>query len=198
MNKLLLWPIVFILVLSCLFGNIVVFSATSTSTCTVATRSTPIGTGTLALLGAPLAVTGWSDSVKKSIVEGINPFIPSTKAQFEREISLLFVTPLPISDAVKMGKVNDYVTRNRHYQQVWDIVNLYNDAMCQAPRIQLPTLVIWGQADQIYDIRGVDRLQRCIPGSQILQLPKAGDLPIVENAHQVASYYLSFLKVTTR
>ena len=77
-------------------------------------------------------------------------------------------------------------------------MNLYNDAMCQAPRIQLPTLVIWGQADQIYDIRGVDRLQRCIPGSQILQLPKAGHLPIVENAHQVASYYLSFLKVTTR
>ena len=197
MNKLLLWPIVFILVLSCLFGNIVVFSATSTSTCTVATRSTPIGTGTLSLLGAPLGVTGWSDSVKKSIVEGINPFIPITKAQFDREISLLFVNPPPISDAVKMGKVNDYVTRNRHYQQVWDIVNLYNDAMCQAPRIQLPTLVIWGQADQIYDIRGVDRLQRCIPGSQIRQLPKAGHLPIVENAHQVASYYLSFLKVTT-
>ena len=301
MNKLLLWPIVFILVLSCLFGNIVVLGATSTSTCTVATRSTPIGTGTLsysqvgmgqpilllhglfaskeqwhimscqlakagyraivpdlpgygnstgftvkdyalehqvdllhqfmerldiqsfqiagssmggtiatlysqlyaqqvrslALLGAPLGV-GWSDSVKKSIVEGINPFIPITKAQFDREISLLFITPPPISDAVKMGKVNHYMTRNRHYQQVWDIVNLYNDAMCQAPRIQLPTLVIWGQADQIYDIRGVDRLQRCIPGSQIRQLPKAGHLPIVENAHQVASYYLSFLKVTTR
>ena len=152
----------------------------------------------LALLGAPLGVTGWSDSVKKSILEGINPFIPITKAQFDREISLLFVTPPPISDVVKMGKVNDYVTRNRHYQQVWDIVNLYPDALCQAPHTQLPTLVIWGQADQIYDIRGVKRLQRCIPNSQSVQLPKAGHLPIVENTDRVASYYLSFLKVTTR
>ena len=302
MKKLRLWPIVFILVLSCFFGNIVVRGATSTSTCTIATRSTPIGTGTLcysqvgmgqpilllhglfaskeqwhtlscqlaksgyrsivpdlpgygnsigftvqdytlehqvdllhqfmerlgiqsfqiagssmggtiatlysqlyaqqvrslALLGAPLGVTAWADSVKKSIVEGINPIIPITTAQFDREIGLLFVTPPPISDAVKMGKVNDYITRNRHYQQVWDIVNLYNDAMCQAPRIQLPTLVIWGQDDQIYDIQGVDRFQRCIPNIQIVQLPNAGHLPIVENVHQVASHYLSFLKVTTR
>jgi abhydrolase domain-containing protein 6 len=135
--------------------------------------------------------------VKKSIVEGINPFIPITKPQFDREIGLLFVTPPPISDAVKMGKINDYVTRNRHYQQIWDIVNLYNDALCQAPRIQLPTLVIWGQADRVYDIRGVDRLQCCIPGSQIVQLPKAGHLPIVENATQVASHYLIFLKAVT-
>ena len=126
-------------------------------------------------------------------MEGINPFIPITKVQFDREISLLFVTPPPISDAVKMGKVNDYVTRNRHYQQVWDIVNLYHDALCQAPRIQLPTLVIWVQADRIYDIRGVDRLQRCIPDIQIVQLPQAGHLPIVENADRVASHYLSFL-----
>jgi abhydrolase domain-containing protein 6 len=153
----------------------------------------------LALLGSPMGVTGWADSVRKSIVEGINPFIPITKAQFDREIGLLFVNPLSISDAVKMKQVNDYVTRNRHYQQVWDIVNLYHDALCQAPRIKVPTLVIWGQEDKIYDIRGVDRLQRCIPGSQIVRLPKAGHLPIVENTQQVASHYLSFLKaVTTR
>lgn len=297
MKKLLLWPIVFILVLSCLVGNIAIDRATSTSTCTIATRSIPIGTGTLsynqvgvgqpilllhglfaskeqwhtmscqlakagyrsiapdlpgygnstgftvkdytlerqvdllhqfmarlgirsfqiagssmggtiatlysqlyaqqvrslALLGSPLGVTGWADSVKKSIVEGINPFIPITTAQFDREISLLFVNPPPIAEAVKTAKVKDYVTRNRHYQQVWDIVNLYNDAMCQAPRIQLPTLVIWGQQDRVYDIRGVDRLQRCIPGSQIVRLPKAGHLPIVENADRVVSHYLSFV-----
>jgi pimeloyl-ACP methyl ester carboxylesterase len=302
MKKLLLLPLVFMLILSCLFGNMVVDGATATATCRVATRSIPIGTGTisysqvgtgqpilllhglfasreqwhtmscqlakagyrsiapdlpgygnsngftvkdyalehqaallhqfmerlgiqsfqiagssmggtiatlysqlypqqvrsLALLGSPLGVTGWADSVRKSIVEGINPFIPITKAQFDREISLLFVTPLPISDAVKIKKVNDYVTRNRHYQQVWDIVNLYNDTLCQAPRIEIPTLVIWGQEDKIYDIRGVDRLQRCIPGSQIVRLPKAGHLPIVENTQQIASHYLSFLKVTTR
>lgn len=47
MKKLRLWPIVFILLLSCLFGNIVVDGATSTFTCPIATRSIAIGTGTL-------------------------------------------------------------------------------------------------------------------------------------------------------
>lgn len=149
----------------------------------------------LALIGAPLGVTDWANSVKESIIAGINPFIPVTKAQFDLEISLLFVTPPAIPDAVKTEKVNDYLTRNRHYQQVWDIVNLYDDVLCQTSRIQPPVLVIWGEEDKIYDIRGVDRLQHCIAGSQIIQLPKAGHLLLMENAQQAALDYLSFLKV---
>lgn len=63
--------------------------------------------------------------------------------------------------------MNDYITRNRHYQQIWDIVNLYDDVLCQGRSTQLPTLAIWGREDKIYDIRGALRLQRRIPGSQV-------------------------------
>lgn len=148
----------------------------------------------LAFIGSPLGVIGWANSVRKSIFEGVNPFIPITKEQFDLEISLLFVTPPPIPDSVKAEKVNDYITRNRHYQQIWDIVNLYNDVLCQKPPTQLPTLVIWGKEDRIYDIRGVDQLQRCISGSEIIQLPKAGHLLLMENAAKAASDYISFLQ----
>jgi abhydrolase domain-containing protein 6 len=157
-------------------------------------QSYPDRVQSLAFIGAPLGVTGWSDSFRQSIFEGVNPLIPITKSQFDREISLLFVTSPSIPDAIKKEKIKDYSIRNRHYQQIWDIVNLYHDALCQAPRLQLPTLVIWGEADKIYHIRGIDRLQRCIPGSQVVRLSKAGHLPMIENTQQVASHYLSFLK----
>ncbi|MBD0261237.1 MAG: alpha/beta hydrolase [Tolypothrix sp. T3-bin4] len=150
----------------------------------------------LAFIGSPLGVIGWANSVRESIFEGVNPFIPITKEQFNLEISLLFVTPPPIPDSVKAEKVNDYITRNRHYQQIWDIVNLYDDVLCQKPLMQLPTLVIWGKEDRIYDIRGVNRLQRCISGSQIIQLPKAGHLLLMENATEAASNYMGFLRTT--
>lgn len=151
----------------------------------------------LALIGAPLGVAEWANGVRESIIKGVNPFIPTTKAQFDLEMSLLFVTPPAIPEQIKTEKVNDYVTRNRHYQQVWDIVNLYDDVLCQTSRIQPPVLAIWGEEDQIYDIRGVDRLQRCIASSQVIQLPKAGHLLLMENAQQVASDYLSFLKANS-
>lgn len=148
----------------------------------------------LALIGAPLGVAEWANGVKESIIKGINPFIPITKAQFDLEMSLLFVAPPAIPEQVKTEKINDYVTRNQHYQQVWNIVNLYNDVLCQTSCLSPPTLAIWGEEDQIYDIHSIDRLQRCIAGSQVIQLPRAGHLLLMENAQQVGSDYLSFLK----
>lgn len=148
----------------------------------------------LAFIGSPLGVTDWARSVRNSIFDGINPFIPITSEQFDLEISLLFVTPTTIPDSVKTEKVNDYITRNRHYQQIWDIVNLYDDVLCQGRSTQLPTLAIWGREDKIYDIRGAERLQRCIPGSQVSRLPKAGHLLLMENSSEATADYLRFLR----
>ncbi|MEH2301603.1 MAG: alpha/beta hydrolase [Nostoc sp.] len=149
----------------------------------------------LAFTGSPLGVTDWASSLRNSIFDGINPFIPITKEQFDLEISLLFVTPPTIPDSVKTEKVNDYITHNRHYQQIWDIVNLYDDVLCKGRSTQLPTLAIWGREDKIYDIRGADRLQRCIPGSQVIRLPKAGHLLLMENSEEATADYLRFLNV---
>ena len=148
----------------------------------------------LAFIGSPLGVTDWSNSVRNAIFDGINPFIPTSKEQFDLEISLLFVTPPTIPDSVKTERVNDYITRNRHYQQVWDIVNLYDDVLCQGRSPQLPTLAIWGREDKIYDIRGAKRLQRCIPGSRVIRLPKAGHLLLIENSEEATANYLRFLR----
>lgn len=152
----------------------------------------------LAFIGSPLGVTNWAWSVRNSIFNGINPFIPITKEQFDLEISLLFVTPPTIPDAVKTERVNDYITRNLHYQQVWNIVNLYNNVLCQRRPTQLPTLAIWGREDKIYDIRGADRLQRCIPQTQVIRLPKAGHLLLIENSEEASADYLRFLALLNK
>jgi abhydrolase domain-containing protein 6 len=148
----------------------------------------------LAFIGSPLGVVDWADSVKAAIFQGINPFIPITKEQFALEISLLFFTPPPIPDAFVLEKVSDYNIRNRHYQQVWDIVNLYDDVLCQGVPTQLPTFIIWGKEDKIYDISGANKLQKCIGSKQAIQLPKAGHLLLIENAEEVATKYMSFLQ----
>lgn len=148
----------------------------------------------LAFIGSPLGIVDWANSVKQAIFQGINPFIPITTEQFALEISLLFVTPPTIPDSVKAEKLNDYITRNRHYQQVWDIINLYDDKLYQGVPTQFPTLIIWGKQDKIYDISGVNRLQECIAGARAIQLPLAGHLLLMENAMEVASLYVGFLQ----
>lgn len=155
----------------------------------------PNQVGSLAFIGSPLGIVDWANSVKEAILLGINPFIPITKEQFALEISLLFFTPPAIPDSVIAEKVNDYITRNRHYQQVWDIINLYDDdILCQGVPTRFPTLIIWGKEDKIYDISGASRLQECIAGSGAIKLPKAGHLLLMENADEVASKYVGFLQ----
>ncbi|MBM4201633.1 MAG: alpha/beta hydrolase, partial [Gammaproteobacteria bacterium] len=149
---------------------------------------------TLAFIGAPLGIVGWGPGIRNAVYRGINPFIPINGYQFELELYLLFMNPPTIPPPEKQAIIADYVTRNRHYVQVWDIVNLYDEVLQQQPLPQLPALIVWGVEDRIYPIAGADALHRALPGSAVNRLPRAGHLLLMENAHEVAPIYLSFLR----
>ncbi len=83
---------------------------------------------------------------------GYQSFIPINVRQRDLELRLLFVTPPSISDAEKRDIVAMYVANNRHYVQVWNIVNLYDDVLWRRPIPKLPTLIIWGIDDRIFGV----------------------------------------------
>ena len=149
---------------------------------------------TLAFIGSPLGATDWSLQVKEAIYQGINPFIPIDHAQLDLELRLLFVSPPNVPDTVKDALIRDYVERNRHYQQVWDIVNLYDTLLAVPLRLRLPTLILWGQKDAIFAVQGAERLRARLPRSTLVRLPNAGHLPHLENPEETATVYLGFLK----
>ncbi len=157
------------------------------------TQQYPQQVRSLAFIGSPLGIVGWAEPIRTAILQGINPFIPITSEQFDLEIGLLFVKPPQIPDSVKKQKIKDYIERNRHYQQVWDIINLYGNVTCEAQLWPIPTLAIWGKEDKIYNIRGAGRLQGCHPRSTVERLPDAGHLLLVENVDTAATIYLRFL-----
>jgi pimeloyl-ACP methyl ester carboxylesterase len=148
----------------------------------------------VAFIGAPLGIVGWDDGLREAIFRGINPFIPISTAQLDLELSLLFVTPPEFPDAKKAAIVAGYVARNRHYVQVWNIVNLYGGVLWQRAPPRKPTLIVWGENDRIYNVAGAEKLHRRIPGSAVHVLPRAGHLVHVENASEVAPIYIDFLR----
>ncbi|MFO1205539.1 MAG: alpha/beta hydrolase [Burkholderiales bacterium] len=148
----------------------------------------------LAFIGSPLGIVGWASGVRDAIYRGVNPFIPIDAQEFALELRLLFVQPPEIPAAEREAIVADYVARNRHFVQVWNIVNLYDDALARAGVSKLPTLIVWGTEDRIYDIIGAEQLRRRMPGSTLHRLPGAGHLLLMENASQAASIYTGFLR----
>jgi abhydrolase domain-containing protein 6 len=148
----------------------------------------------LAFIGSPLGIIGWNQGLRDAVYRGVNPFIPISVPQLDLELQLLFVSPPAIPEATKSDIVADYIRNNRHYVQVWNIVNLYDDILAQRALARVPTLIVWGDDDHVYDIAGAQRLQRRSPGSTLRQLPHAGHLLHLENALEVAPIYADFLK----
>jgi pimeloyl-ACP methyl ester carboxylesterase len=150
----------------------------------------------LAFIGSPLGIIEWSQEMHDAIYRGVNPFIPVDEAQLDLELQLLFVTPPAIPGEHRKAIVADYVRRNRHYVQVWNVVNLYNDILKQRLPARKPTLIVWGDDDRVYNVAGAEKLQRRIPSSNLHHLPRAGHLLHLENAAEVAPIYIDFLRST--
>ena len=150
---------------------------------------------TLAFIGPPLGITDWGPSVKDAILQGTNPFIPVEVAEFDLELSLLFVNPPVLAEAIKRAAIQDYIARNRHYQQVWTIVSLY-DRVLLPPRLSpwLPIFLLWGEEDKIFPIPDAAVSRPPFSRGKLIRLPHAGHLPHVENPVETVDRYLTFLR----
>jgi pimeloyl-ACP methyl ester carboxylesterase len=148
----------------------------------------------LAFIGAPLGIIGWSPQVKASIFQGVNPFIPISNDQLNLEMSLLFFKPPMIDEAVKSQLLKEYLTNNRHYQQVWDIVNFYGTCLDRKQTNSVRTLILWGKQDGIFDIAGLPLLKNKFPQAQSYEFSDAAHLLMLEQPKRVLDVYERFIR----
>lgn len=148
---------------------------------------------TLAFIGAPMGIVAWSDQIKAAMYQGVNPFIPITVNQFDLEMSLLFASPPKIDQAIKESAVKEYLNNNRHYQQVWDIVNLDDAVLDPLSRSIKPTFIVWGQQDGIFNVSGIGLLKKKYPNANASIMANASHLMMLEKPKEVAKLYQSFL-----
>ncbi len=152
----------------------------------------------LAFIGSPLGVRPWAAGVRKAIRRGINPFIPIDEQQFDLELRLLFERPPAVPESEKKRLIAGYVERNRHFVQVWNIVNLYGDVLHDKRFAPIPTLILWGAADRVYDVRGAAELRRRFADSELHILAGTGHLLLMEDAVRAGELLVSFLRTRSR
>lgn len=154
----------------------------------------PDNVQSMAFIGAPLGVIGWSPQVRSAIFKGVNPFIPINLNQFDLEMSLLFFKPPTISSEIKESAIKEYVSNNLHYQQVWNIVNLDLMTLEENQVSTTPTFIAWGLHDGVYNIAGKKLLDKIFPHGVSLTIANAAHLVMLEQAMEVSDEYLTFLK----
>ena len=148
----------------------------------------------IAFIGAPMGVISWSPQLKEAINTGINPFIPINVEQFNLEMGLLFAKPPELSNAIKEAAVAEYNKNNRHYQQVWNIVNLDIHILETYPDSKKPTFITWGKEDGVFNISGKRRVDKKFPNHSSYKLKDVAHLVMLEKPKEIADLYLQFLR----
>jgi pimeloyl-ACP methyl ester carboxylesterase len=147
----------------------------------------------LAFIGGALGIGDWGEPVKQAILKGTNPFIPVNEAELDLELSLLLNKVPAIPESSKTAMVRPYIDKNKHYQQVWNIVNLYGGVLKTLKPKPVRTLILWGEGDQVFETTGAMALAKKYPNNRRLLMPDVGHLPMLDAPATVAAHYTAFL-----
>jgi abhydrolase domain-containing protein 6 len=149
----------------------------------------------LAFIGAPLGIKtpkiSKTDDILKS---GENPFIPLTTQKFHQEMELLFTTPPKLSDEQIQKRIVRYQEEKDKDLRIWSMIEKDSSVLNSPLEIKKPTLIIWGDNDNIYDVSGAEILKNNIKNSELIVIKNGSNLLFIENPILIANNYLNFLK----
>lgn len=155
----------------------------------------PERVASVALIGAPHGIRSPRPSAMDTLIEaGQAPLVVRSPQQFEAMMAMLFgrrpFLPYPVLHATRA----DAIARADSNLRVWreQLGDRYLlDARIDA--LKVPALVLWGQAEQIFDPSAAETLRTRLPAAQVQLLPGVGHLPMMEAPRATAESYGRFL-----
>lgn len=159
----------------------------------VAQQSSP-WVRSLALIGGPMGIVTWAGPLQTSLDRGENPFVPESEALVDLEMSLLFAKPPAIDAATKQAMAAHHRDHLARHLAIWHTVTQDALVLKSTSASRVPTLIVWGDADHVFEIGAVPAVQTLLPNNRFWPLAGVGHLPMLEAPSVVAELYIEFLK----
>ncbi len=131
----------------------------------------------------------------KMLEKGTNPLLISSPDDFDRMLKMVFVKVPPMPYPVKKAAIEQAI-RNRSFNEKI-AGDLRNKPLALEPflsRIKAPTLILWGDRDNLLHVSSVPILEKAIPNHQTVIMKDCGHVPMMERPRETADHYLKFLK----
>jgi abhydrolase domain-containing protein 6 len=136
--------------------------------------------------------------LEKMLARGVNPLLIGSDTDFERLLKMVFaktpLIPYPIRKEAAARAI-----RNRPFDE-----KIFSDMQSKRlslepflPEIQAPTLILWGDRDNLLHVSGASVLEKGIRNHRTVILADCGHVPMLERPEETAGYFLSFL-ITAR
>ena len=128
-----------------------------------------------------------------------NPLVVTSAEDFQRLLAFIFVNPPYLPESLKGYFAEQAAHNSGHNEQIFaHLVDRYIPLEPELPKIQAPTLIIWGAEDRVLDVSSVDVMQPLLRESRVVIMPDTGHAPMIEQAELTAQHYRSFLQGLTQ
>lgn len=121
-----------------------------------------------------------------------------TRADFDAALDMVMSEQPWVPESVRNYLADQRIAINKAYVEILTLVRSGPMLDSRLSAIRVPTFIIWGSADQLFDVSMADEYLKVIPGARKLIMPGLGHVPCLERPKETASYYMDFLEKSGR
>ena len=146
-----------------------------------------------------LANAGVTAPQKSQLIEILergdaNPLVVKNPEDFERLLEFVFVEVPYLPTKVKQHLAEKGIANSAHNEQIFaQLINRYLPLEPELPKIQAPTLVLWGEHDRALHVSSAEAMRPLLRKPTIVVMPNTGHAPMIERPTQSAQHYQAFL-----
>lgn len=123
-----------------------------------------------------------------------NPLVVTRVSDYDRLMDFVFVDPPVLPAPLKRYLADRAIANQAHYEAVFQqLVQRYIPLEPELPKIQAPTLLLWGDKDRVLDVSSLDVMKPLIPHASTVVMKDCGHAPMIERPAETARHYQAFL-----
>ena len=123
-----------------------------------------------------------------------NPLLVRNADDFNNMLDFLFVEKPPLPESLKQYLAERAMASHDFNQKIFSqLRERYIPLEPELAKIQVPTLLLWGDQDQILDVSSIKVMQPLLKQPSVVIMQACGHLPMIERPEETAEHYQAFL-----
>ena len=123
-----------------------------------------------------------------------NPLVVRQAEDFDRLMKFVFVAPPPLPESLKRHFAEQSMANQIHYDAIFaQLREHYVPLEPELPKIQVPTLLLWGEQDRLLDVSSIEVMKPLLAKPSVVIMKNCGHAPMIERPEETAKHYQAFL-----
>ena len=148
---------------------------------------------------ALLGNAGIDSPQKSELIERLergeaNPLIVNTAQEFEQLLAFIFVEVPSMPGRLKQALAERSIASSAHNERGFaQLVSRYIPLEPELPKIQAPTLLLWGAQDRVLHVSSIEVMRPLLRRPSLVIMQNCGHAPMLERPEETAEHYQAFL-----